>query len=248
MKSKILLSFVLVFVFFFTGCNTDEEMQAQYDLGYDAGYEAAMENIDNEYEEEYGRGIYEVSVYDGTLLCESPKGEVVYLLSRNSHFMVIEVDGNYGKTIFKNMEGWVDLRDCIAVDDEGEYFGFDDSCGIDIWQVNTDHDPLNIRTEPRQDSRIVDQLEKGTIIEIIEYEGKWGYVECTIDDVCEPGWVNTDYCVPHVSMSGWVYVSEYGKKYHTKDCSTIKNSEKVYMWHRDEASEKYEPCKVCGGW
>lgn len=211
-------------------------------------------NNESEYEEptvvenEYVDGVYVVSNEDGTFLCETPEGEYVYTLVDNSHFMVYKVDDHYGAVVFKNMHGWVDLRDCEKVDDEGEYFGFEDSCGIDVWQVNTNHDPLNIRNAPSMDAKIIDRLEKGTIIEIIDYEGKWGYVECTIDDVCEMGWVNTEYCVPYISMSGWVYVTEYGKKYHTKDCWTIQDSENVYMWHRDQAEYELDACKVCGGW
>lgn len=44
MKNKILLSFVLMFAFIFCGCNTDEDIQAQYDLGYDDGWAAGYES------------------------------------------------------------------------------------------------------------------------------------------------------------------------------------------------------------
>lgn len=196
----------------------------------------------------YEEGVYMVSNDEGILLCDTPGGKEIYSLVDHSHFIVYDVDGYYGAVDFKNMKGWVDLRDCEKVPDDGEYYGFEDSCGIDIWQVNTNHDPLNIRDEPSTDAKIIDKLDKGTIIEITLYDGKWGYVECTLDGECEPGWVDTEHCVPYISMSGWVYVTEYGKKYHTKDCRTIQDSENVYLWHWDDAEEKYDACKVCGGW
>lgn len=128
MKSKILLSFVLIFVFLFTGCTADipiedtEEYQQGYQDGYDAGYEAALNDIEEDYEtnpdSEYEPvnmilyyvdtqktplNIREEPFQESNILGQIPKGADIFI----SDF----VDG-FGYTCYKEIYGWVNLDYC----------------------------------------------------------------------------------------------------------------------------------------
>ena len=60
MKKKWLALILCAICVLFVGCNTDEDMQEQYDLGYGAGYDAGMQDgYDKGVDEGYNKGYSE---------------------------------------------------------------------------------------------------------------------------------------------------------------------------------------------
>ena len=58
--------------------------------------------------------------------------------------------------------------------------------------------------------------------------------------------IRTDALSPEIESTPLiVYVTKSGKKYHTKDCPTIKNSKNVTAVSFEDAVKKYSPCSVC---
>lgn len=131
MKSKILLSFVLALSVLLCGCNTDEEMQAQYDLGYKDGWE---EGIASSYESAYNTASEQNLVpwerewfYD----CWQVRTKNTPLTIREepsaSSVKVAEVpmyeyigvydysdDGKWGYIYYGSVDGWVNLDYCAV--------------------------------------------------------------------------------------------------------------------------------------
>ena len=122
MKSKILLSFVLMFVFLFAGCNTDEEMQAQYDLGYaegqkagyDEGYTAGCEDTKAELTE-YPTGDYYVNTKDDPLTIRDEAAQnanKVGTIPRGEDISVTETKSYWGFVAYDGISGWINLDYC----------------------------------------------------------------------------------------------------------------------------------------
>ena len=126
MKSKILLSFVLMFVFIFTGCNTDEDMQAQYDLGYqegyavgfeeghDEGYEAGYEAASAEFTI-YPVGDYYVNTKDDPLTIRddaAQNAEKLGTIPRGEDITVTETKSHWGYVTHEGISGWINLDYC----------------------------------------------------------------------------------------------------------------------------------------
>ena len=58
--------------------------------------------------------------------------------------------------------------------------------------------------------------------------------------------IRTDALLPESESTPLiVYVTKSGKKYHIKDCPTIKSSKNVTAVSFEDAVKKYSPCSVC---
>ena len=139
MKSKILLSFVLIFAFFLSGCNTDEEMQEQYekgfaegeDAGYAEGYEAGLDNAyENAYysatnqslvpwERDWFFDCYQVRTKEtGLSIREEPSKNApkVAEVPMYEYIGVMEYsdDGKWGYIYYGSVDGWVNLDYCAV--------------------------------------------------------------------------------------------------------------------------------------
>ena len=119
---KILLSFVLVLSVLLCGCNTDEDMQAQYDLGYaegkeagyaegkEAGYAEAMAELT-----EYPVGDYYVNTKDDPLTIReeaAQNAKKIGTVPRGEDIYVDEVTGHWGFITFEGITGWINLDYC----------------------------------------------------------------------------------------------------------------------------------------
>ena len=122
MKSKILLSFALVLSVLLCGCNTDEEMQAQYDLGYtegqkagyaeghEAGYAEAMAELT-----EYPVGDYYVNTKDDPLTIReeaAQNADKVGTIPRGEDITVYETKSHWGFVTYDGLSGWINLDYC----------------------------------------------------------------------------------------------------------------------------------------
>lgn len=148
MKSKIVLSFILVCSLLFCGCNTNEDMQAQYDLGYskghsvgyDEGYEAGLnekEKIDKE-EEEWFYDAWQVRTQETPLtLREEPYSSAAKVanIPQYEYIAVTEYTegGKWGFIQYGSVMGWVNLDYCaysydlmVWVTDHGEKYHKED--------------------------------------------------------------------------------------------------------------------------
>lgn len=122
MKSKIFLSFVLMFAFLFSGCNTDEDMQAQYDLGYAEGQEAGYaEGYDAGYAEAkaefvvYPTGDYYVDTAEDPLTIRDESAQNAKKLGtipRGEDVNVTKVSSHWGYVTFEGISGWINLDYC----------------------------------------------------------------------------------------------------------------------------------------
>ncbi|MBR1949036.1 MAG: hypothetical protein IKA30_04520 [Alphaproteobacteria bacterium] len=131
MKSKILLSFVLMFAFIFSGCNTDEDMQAQYDLGYDEG---KLAGYDNGYDDGFISGMKEAIeqskesdewFYDAwqvrtketpLTLRKEPRSDAAKIAEIPQYEYVAVTDyadnGKWGFIQYGSVIGWINLDYC----------------------------------------------------------------------------------------------------------------------------------------
>ena len=151
MKSKILLSFVLMFAVVFCGCNTDEDMQAQYDLGYKEGHETGYEEghddgfiagmkeaINQEESDDWFYDAWQVRTKETPLtLREEPdsNGKKVAEIPQYEYIAVTDYtdDGQWGFIMYGSVDGWVNLDYCaysyvvmVYVTDSGaKYHKFD---------------------------------------------------------------------------------------------------------------------------
>lgn len=264
MKSKILLSFVLIFAFLFVGCNTDEDMQAQYEKGYlDAynagriqGYNEGIANDPGNFTAYYtAKSEYYYSVtsnplaiyihpdYASEKIGEIPSGECYDAYFYQTNFAFIYFDGVYGWVPYYEDDDYEEYEEEEIVEEIDE----DHIEDIEItYYVDTEETPLNIRSDPQQDSDILGQIPKGTNIVVCEIFDGYGYV--VYDDI--EGWVNLDYCTegenPNLSEenSETVYVTDTGKKYHKDGCGYL--SESKHPIDMDAAIAKgYDPCSRC---
>lgn len=133
MKSKILLSFVLIFCLFICGCDADvpledtEEYQAGFADGYDAGYEACLNDIQEDYENnqnsEYApvelEDIYPIIYYVDTK--ETPlnirvdpeqNSEIIGQIPQGENVEIWEIVDNFGAVLYGDIEGWINLAYC----------------------------------------------------------------------------------------------------------------------------------------
>lgn len=119
---KILLSFVLVLSVLLCGCNTDEEMQAQYELGYadgqkagyaegkEAGYAEAMAELT-----EYPVGDYYVNTKDDPLTIREEAAQnanKVGTIPRGEDISVTETKSHWGFVTYDGLSGWINLDYC----------------------------------------------------------------------------------------------------------------------------------------
>lgn len=58
------------------------------------------------------------------------------------------------------------------------------------------------------------------------------------------GWINLEYC--EYSYDIMVWVTDYGIRYHKKDCKYLKSINIIPF--KEAAAKGYEPCKHCGGY
>ncbi len=114
------------------------------------------------------------------------------------------------------------------------------------WTVTTEKDPLNLREEPRQDSRCLGKISKGSEILICDIDGMWG--NTTYAGV--NGWVNLSYCTkgkedmePQPEPTAeQVYVTDTGGCYHRIWCSYLHSVNPISL---EDAKAYYRPCSRC---
>lgn len=122
MKSKILLSFVVMLAFIFCGCNTDEDMQAQYDLGYaegqkvgyDEGYDVGYEEAKAEFAQ-YPIGDWYVNTSNDPLTIREEAAQNAKKLGtvpRGEDVTVTETKSHWGYLTFEGISGWINLDYC----------------------------------------------------------------------------------------------------------------------------------------
>lgn len=114
------------------------------------------------------------------------------------------------------------------------------------YYVNTENDPLTIRSEANQEADKLGTIPKGQNIEITEINGHWG--NTTYNGVS--GWVNLNYCArgenlnPVVDETAiTVHITETGECYHRAGCGYLKSDIPISL---EEAERKgYRPCSRC---
>ena len=115
-----------MFAFFLSGCNTDEDMQAQYDLGYTEGQQAGYnEGYEVGYDEGYAAGTESAALYptgdyyvnteedpltirDGAAQNAKKLGTI----PRGEDVNVTEVSSHWGYVTFEGISGWINLDYC----------------------------------------------------------------------------------------------------------------------------------------
>lgn len=119
---KILLSFVLALSVLLCGCNTDEEMQAQYDLGYaegeDAGYAEGYEAglIDGAEDATlFPVGDYYVDTKEDPLTIRDEAAQnatKVGTIPRGEDVNVTKTSSHWGYVTYEGISGWINLDYC----------------------------------------------------------------------------------------------------------------------------------------
>lgn len=122
MKNKLLLSFVLIFAFFLSGCNTDEEMKAHlgfgkvigvvqgYIYGYDDGYSDAEAELSI-----YPTGDYYVDTATDPLTIREEarqNADKVGTIPRGEDITVTETKSHWGFVTYDGLSGWINLDYC----------------------------------------------------------------------------------------------------------------------------------------
>lgn len=130
MKSKIFLSFVVMLAFIFCGCNTDEDMQAQYDLGYQDGYDAGYESGKSygnttssesivPWEQEWFYDCWQVRTKETGLSIREEPNKNASKIAEIPMYEYIGVtnyseDGKWGYIMYGSVDGWVNLDYCAV--------------------------------------------------------------------------------------------------------------------------------------
>lgn len=112
--------------------------------------------------------------------------------------------------------------------------------------VNTENDPLTIRSDANQEANKLGTIPKGQNIEVTEINGHWG--NTTYNGVS--GWVNLNYCArgenpnPIVDETTIiVHITVTGECYHRAGCGYLKSDIPISL---EEAERKgYRPCSRC---
>jgi len=137
MKYKVLLSFVFMFALILCGCNTDEDMQAQYDLGYadgqeegytegySAGLESAYESAYNTaaeqnlvpWERAWFYDCWQVRTKETSLTIREEPNKNAGKVAEVPMYEYIGVydysdDGKWGFIYYGSADGWVNLDYC----------------------------------------------------------------------------------------------------------------------------------------
>lgn len=117
---------------------------------------------------------------------------------------------------------------------------------IGTYYVDTEEDPLTIRSDANQEADKLGTIPKGQNIEITEISGHWG--NTTYNGIS--GWVNLNYCArgenpnPVVDETTViVHVTVTGECYHRAGCGYLKSDIPISL---EEAERKgYRPCSRC---
>lgn len=135
MKSKILLSFVLMFAFLFFGCaesealEDTEEYQAGYSVGYDDGYQACLNDIEEDYEnnpdsvyepvvveieEIYPQAFYVDTKETPLNIREDPQqdSKILGQIPKGANIEISDEFNGFGYVVYGDVEGWVNLDYC----------------------------------------------------------------------------------------------------------------------------------------
>lgn len=135
MKSKILLSFVLIISFLFAGCDADvpledtEEYQAGYAAGYDDGYESCLidieedaeNNPDSVYEpvvveiDDLYPAVFYVDTKETPLnIREEPQqdSKILGQIPKGANIEISDEFNGFGYVAYGDVEGWVNLEYC----------------------------------------------------------------------------------------------------------------------------------------
>ena len=149
MKSKILVSFVLVFAFLFSGCaesvalEDTEEYQKGYSIGYDDGYQACLNDIEEDYEnnpdsvyepvvlevEDIYPAIFYVDTEETPLnIREDPQqdSKILGQIPKGANIEISDEFNGFGYVAYGDVEGWVNLDYCTEGENPNppaEYFG-----------------------------------------------------------------------------------------------------------------------------
>ena len=126
MRSNLLVAMIFVFSVFFCGCNTDEDMQAQYDLGYNEGYAVGLEEgyatgYDDGLEEGasnavlYPIGDYYVDTAEDPLTIRDEarqNAKKLGTIPRGADIRVEKTESHWGYVNYDGIGGWVNLDYC----------------------------------------------------------------------------------------------------------------------------------------
>gem|GEM_PF-6514147 len=125
---------------------------------------------------------------------------------------------------------------------------------LEAGQTRYLHSFSNVRAAPSIASRVVAQLPPGSVVEIVETEGKWALVlpahahdEGSRETLTPLGYVSRALLKtepPAQEQETLVYVTRSGKKYHLKDCRYVRNG-KFALTLEEAHAKGYEACKVC---
>ena len=121
-----------------------------------------------------------------------------------------------------------------------------------VYHVATENDPLNLREEPLQDSESLEQIPRGTNIDIYEINDHWGFTEYNGTE----GWVNLEYCEEGIADPDdfaedadmvWIVTTDGSYAYHKEYCQYVQRDDIRCVTESEAQSMGRSPCKKCGG-
>ncbi|MBQ8182544.1 MAG: SH3 domain-containing protein [Clostridia bacterium] len=120
-------------------------------------------------------GKYRVATKDdplGIRLQAAKDAERVSEIPKGSEIEILAVFDTWGYVDYDGVGGWVAMEyvELISADDKAE------KNKPGKYTINTQDDPLGIRTKPEQDAERSGEVPKGEEVEILAVYGDWGYV------------------------------------------------------------------------
>ncbi len=104
------------------------------------------------------------------------ESETLAFIGTNTEFIVTELDGNWGKTIYQGKTGWINLAFCQKCEDDNT------SSPANPWPVSVGRcvvtaSALNIRQAPDISGVWLGRFANGEIVTLLSCEGDWARVQ-----------------------------------------------------------------------
>ena len=158
----------------------EESVEIQLALAREGSLETLMNRFDN-------LGIVDIeSGYLNVREKPSEDGKVIGKMVGNDICDVQETSGSWYYILSGPVEGYV-AREYIVTGDRAISMAFE---AMDNPKITVDTDVLNVRTEPSEDSEILDRLDENERYDVIKSQGDWIQIELDNDSV---GYVSANY-------------------------------------------------------
>lgn len=114
------------------------------------------------------------------------QSDTLALLGTDTIFTVTQIDGDWGKTVYQGLEGWVHLGYCTRTD--GEDVTVPDEESAQVYTTGTNC--VRLRAEASAESETLAFIGTGVLLSVTEISGNWG--KTVYQD--KNGWVYLGYC------------------------------------------------------